>query len=88
MKKFLTVFLLAIMVLALAACSEDKGDSGSKSEGSSKGEVKTIRAGLGLNDLHPQYKGLLKFKEIVEEKQTDKLSLKLTIVDNSVMTVQ
>ncbi|MBO0588558.1 TRAP transporter substrate-binding protein [Sporosarcina sp. E16_8] len=68
MKKFLTVILLAVMVLALAACAEDKGDAGEKSAGSSKAEVKKIRAGLGLNDLHPQYKGLIKFKEIVEEK--------------------
>jgi len=68
MKKFLTVFLLAFMVLALAACGEEEGDASAKSDGSSKGEVKKIRAGLGLNDLHPQYKGLLKFKEIVEEK--------------------
>jgi len=68
MKKFLTIFLLAVMVLALAACGDDKGDASSKSDGNSKGEVKKIRAGLGLNDLHPQYKGLLKFKEIVEEK--------------------
>ncbi|WP_280770442.1 TRAP transporter substrate-binding protein [Salipaludibacillus daqingensis] len=30
----------------------------------------TIRAGIGLNNEHPQYKGLEKFKEIVEE-QTD-----------------
>lgn len=67
MKKFLAILLGALMVLALAACGGDK-DAGDKIEGASKGEVKKIRAGIGLNDTHPQYLGLLKFKEIVEEK--------------------
>ena len=68
MKKYLTVFLLAFTVLALVACGNDKGSSGEKADGDSKVEVKKIRAGIGLNDSHPQYLGLLKFKEIVEDK--------------------
>lgn len=31
-------------------------------------KVKTIRAGIGLNDQHPQFKALVKYQEIVEEK--------------------
>lgn len=74
MKRFLSIFMAALLILALAACggnkdnAGDKEKAGEKTEGTTKGEVKTIRAGIGLNDAHPQYKGLLRFKEIVEEK--------------------
>lgn len=74
MKRLLTVFLAAFLVLALAACSDGAGDAkGDASEG--KGEKKTIRAGIGLNDSHPQYLGLLKFKEIVEEKSNGEITV-------------
>ncbi|WP_345243155.1 TRAP transporter substrate-binding protein [Pontibacillus salipaludis] len=69
MKRLLTVALTAMLILVLAACGgkESEGKS-SNGDGSDAGEEKVIRAGIGLNDKHPQYKGLLKFKEIVEEK--------------------
>lgn len=69
MKK-LSIFLMStLMVFVLAACggNESSGNA-DENESASSGETKTIRAGIGLNDKHPQYKGLLKFKEIVEEK--------------------
>jgi TRAP-type transport system periplasmic protein len=72
MKKFLTLFLAVFMVVALAACgggnNEGTNEGGNNEGTADTGEKKTIRAGIGLNDSHPQYKGLLKFKEIVEEK--------------------
>ncbi|KGP72833.1 TRAP transporter substrate-binding protein [Pontibacillus yanchengensis] len=74
MKKLFTVALTALMVLVLAACGSEGGSSASGDDGSASGsdsgskESKTIKAGIGLNDKHPQYKGLLKFKEIVEKK--------------------
>ncbi|MCM3744046.1 TRAP transporter substrate-binding protein [Sporosarcina luteola] len=68
MKRLLTVLLAAFMVLSLAACSDNGDSKGSAAEGKNTGEKKTIRGGIGLNDSHPQYLGLLKFKEIVEEK--------------------
>ena len=67
MKKLLSLFLTAVVVLTLAACGGEKS-GGDESASKSKDEPKVIRAGIGLNDQHPQYKGLLKFKEIVEEK--------------------
>ncbi|KGP89646.1 ABC transporter substrate-binding protein [Pontibacillus chungwhensis BH030062] len=69
MKRLFTVALTAMLILVLAACggNESEGKS-SNGDGSESGEEKVIRAGIGLNDKHPQYKGLLKFKEIVEEK--------------------
>ncbi len=72
MKKFLTLFLAVFMVVALAACgggnNEGTNEGGNNEGTADTGEKKTIRAGIGLNDAHPQYKGLLRFKEIVEEK--------------------
>lgn len=75
MKKLLSFLILGIMVLVLAACggNSEGGESSNGGEGSggdeaSSGETKTIRAGIGLNDDHPQYLGLLEFKEIVEER--------------------
>ena len=72
MKKLFSLFVLAMMVLVLAACGggNDEATEGSGSEGESEGsgEVKTIRAGIGLNDSHPQYLALLEWKKIVEEK--------------------
>jgi len=68
MKKIVTLFVIAMMVLVLAAC-------GGKEKGGDEGEVKTIRAGIGLNDQHPQFKALVKFKEIVEEKTEGKVKV-------------
>lgn len=75
MKKFLSVFLVAFLVLALAACGGDKEEGSGDKKGDDSGEAKTIRAGIGLNDAHPQYKGLLKFKEIVEEKTNGQIKV-------------
>jgi TRAP-type transport system periplasmic protein len=71
MKKLLTVLLSVLMIFALAACGGGKNENASDDtakEPEEKVEAKIIRAGIGLNDQHPQYLGLLKFKEIVEEK--------------------
>jgi tripartite ATP-independent transporter DctP family solute receptor len=71
MVKKLFSFVAILMLLALAACgggNETNEDATGEKEGTDTGEVKTIRAGIGLNDQHPQYLGLVKFKEIVEEK--------------------
>lgn len=75
MKKLILLLVSIITITLLAACadssenSSDSGDSESASASESgDGEVKTIRAGIGLNENHPEYKGLLKWKEIVEEK--------------------
>lgn len=66
MKKVFSLFVSAMMVLILAACG---GGNDEASEGSgNEGETKTIRAGIGLNDSHPQYLALLEWKKIVEEK--------------------
>jgi len=69
MKKLSIFLMTTLMVFVLAACGgNESGGNADENESASNGETKTIRAGIGLNDKHPQYKGLLKFKEIVEEK--------------------
>jgi len=68
MKKIVSLFVIAMMILVLAAC-------GGKEKGGGEGEVKTIRAGIGLNDQHPQFKALVKFQEIVEEKTEGKIKV-------------
>lgn len=69
----MTLFALSLLAFVLVACgggdsneTEQNGENESASE--SEGGEKVIRAGIGLNQNHPQYKGLLKFKEIVEEE--------------------
>ncbi|MCT8137176.1 TRAP transporter substrate-binding protein [Anaerobacillus sp. CMMVII] len=71
-KKLGLLFSTAILALGIVGCGggtttpETPQTGGDTAEAPT--EVKTMRAGIGLNDQHPQYKGLLKFKELVEEQ--------------------
>jgi TRAP-type transport system periplasmic protein len=56
------------MILGLAAYDGDEKRADAK-------KVKTIRAGIGLNDQHPQFKALVKYQEIVEEKTEGKIKV-------------
>ncbi|KHF38743.1 TRAP transporter substrate-binding protein [Halalkalibacter okhensis] len=74
-KNKLSLFLAPAIALMLTACgggggtaTDEPAPEAGGEEAVEQGETKTIRAGIGLNDAHPQYKGLLKFKEIVEER--------------------
>lgn len=72
-KKFGMLLSTAILALGLVGCggggteTPDTPQTGGDTA-EAPAEVKTMRAGIGLNDQHPQYKGLLKFKELVEEQ--------------------
>lgn len=82
MKKLSLLLFSLMLVLVLAACggggnddASESSDSNETSESSSGEDTSSessgdaefvIRAGIGLNSEHPQYAGLLKFKEIVE----------------------
>ncbi|MEC2072917.1 TRAP transporter substrate-binding protein [Alkalihalophilus marmarensis] len=74
MKKLMSSFLIGSMAVLLAACGGSDSTQGNGSASNEGGEAteqvdsKTIRAGIGLNSEHPQYKGLEKFKELVEER--------------------
>lgn len=69
MKKILKGLLITSMLSAgLVGCGggqQAEPPAGQPGQ-AAPADVRTIRAGIGLNDQHPQYKGLLKFKEIVE----------------------
>ncbi|MGJ9385624.1 TRAP transporter substrate-binding protein [Salipaludibacillus sp. CF4.18] len=77
-KKFVMFFVSMVMMFLLAACGGNNEESPEvnnndteikeeNAEAAADAEF-TIRAGIGLNNEHPQYKGLEKFKEIVEEE--------------------
>lgn len=59
------------LVFALAGCGS--GSQGGKA--SSGIQERTIKAGIGLNEDHPQGQALKKFKEIVEQKSGGKLKV-------------
>jgi tripartite ATP-independent transporter DctP family solute receptor len=72
-RKIIIGFLL-IGLLFLSACGSNTTQGGTKSNNQGN-QAKVIKAGIGLNEDHPQGQGLLKFKEIVEEKSGGKLKV-------------
>jgi TRAP-type transport system periplasmic protein len=68
------VGLLSVGLLLLSACSSNATQGGTKPN--NKGiQERIIKAGIGLNEDHPEGQGLLKFKEIVEKKSGGKLKV-------------
>ncbi|MDV2582194.1 TRAP transporter substrate-binding protein [Alkalibacillus haloalkaliphilus] len=69
MKKLSFFMASSLLALVLVACGgSDEAEQNGENESASSDGDKTIRAGIGLNQDHPQYQGLLKFAEIVEEE--------------------
>jgi len=81
MMKKLSLFLVTMLMLLflVVACggnntdnnetaSDNNNNNGGVDEEAAADAEFTIRAGIGLNSEHPQYIGLLEFKEIVEER--------------------
>ncbi|MEH7224707.1 TRAP transporter substrate-binding protein [Bacillus sp. JJ1566] len=88
--KKLGVGIIIPGMLLLSACgspSTGNSDGGNKSEGI---QERTIKAGIGLNEDHPEGLGLKKFSEIVAEKSGGKLTVKpfysATLGDDQKMT--
>lgn len=63
---------LSIGLLFLSACSSNATQEGTKPKGI---QERVIKAGIGLNEDHPEGQGLLKFKEIVEKQSGGKLKV-------------
>ncbi|BDG47662.1 TRAP transporter substrate-binding protein [Parageobacillus sp. KH3-4] len=63
---------LSIGLLFLSACSSNATQGGIKPKGI---QERVIKAGIGLNEDHPEGQGLLKFKEIVEKQSGGKLKV-------------
>lgn len=76
MKRFLSLLLVFVMLVALAGCSRSEpGNDASDKEGGA--EKVTMRVGIGLADTHPQYYGLVKFKEEVEAATNGKFEVQI-----------
>jgi TRAP-type transport system periplasmic protein len=73
-KKALMGVILPGMLL-LGACSSGTTEGSGKSGGGEGIQSRTIKAGIGLNEDHPQGMGLKKFKELVEEKSGGKMKV-------------
>lgn len=69
--KLLGVLLIVALVAALAA-----GCGGSQ-PAEKKAEKRVIKVGIGLNEQSPQFKGLQKFKEIVEKESKGRIEVNL-----------
>lgn len=76
MKKL--VALMLVLALVLVGCSS--APAGGTDEGTAVEETQekyVIRAGIGLNDQHPQFKGLEVFKEYVEKESDGRIEVQL-----------
>ncbi|WP_243297770.1 TRAP transporter substrate-binding protein [Bacillus litorisediminis] len=75
LKKIGIVMMLPGLLL-LSACGASSTSNNTGSGGSSGIQERTIKAGIGLNEDHPQGQALKKFVEIVDEKSGGKLEVK------------
>ncbi|HWO97355.1 MAG TPA: TRAP transporter substrate-binding protein [Bacillus sp. (in: firmicutes)] len=78
-------------VLLLGACSNDGGGiSKNKSVAADGIQERTIKAGIGNSQSHPQGQGMVKFKELLEEKSGGKMKVQnffdATLGDDQKMT--
>ena len=70
-RRVLSTIIILSLALIMASCgpaAADPAEEGPDATPAPGAAAKTIRAGIGLNEQHPQYQGLLRFKEIVEER--------------------
>jgi len=75
-KKFSAVLLVVLMLsLALLAGCSSGGDK--KTVAKDAAAKKVIRISIGLNEAHPEFLGLKKFKEIVEAKTNGRYDVQL-----------
>lgn len=68
-KLFSILLVIAFAVSLLAGCGSSAPEK--------KAEKRVIKVGIGLNEQSPQYKGLQKFKEIVEKDSKGRLEVQL-----------
>lgn len=70
MRKKSVLVILFLVLITLTSCKQASGSAVEETE-------KTILAGIGYNNQHSQYKGLERFKEIVEKKSKGALNVKI-----------
>ncbi|SDK06113.1 TRAP transporter substrate-binding protein [Natronincola ferrireducens] len=75
MKKL--VALMLVLAMILVGCSSEPAGGNEGTEAGGEQETFVIRAGIGLNDQHPQFKGLEVFKEYVERESDGRIEVQL-----------
>ncbi|PLT30626.1 TRAP transporter substrate-binding protein [Peribacillus deserti] len=76
MKRAILGVLLPSMVLLGACGNNGEGSVKTNATGKTEGiQERTIKAGIGNNENHPQGQGMKKFKELVEEKSGGKMKV-------------
>jgi TRAP-type transport system periplasmic protein len=93
--KNLAVGLALPGLLLMSACGTSSSSTGAsaskeKTEAASEGKTRIIKAGIGLNEDHPEGQGMNKFKELVEQKSGGKMKVQnffsATLGDDKKMT--
>lgn len=79
MKKWMKRMAIGIVlpgILVLSACGNESASTTKTKEAAPNGiQERTIRAGIGNSETHPQGQGLVKFKELLEEKSGGKMKV-------------
>ena len=63
--------LVMVSSLFLAACGGETASDNTEKAAASDGEKQTLRVSIGVNNDHPEYEGIEKFKELVEAETDD-----------------
>jgi len=74
-KRWVASMLVLLLVVASSGCGGKTESNVQATAGSAGIQERTIKAGIGLNEDHPQGQALKKFKEIVEEKTGGKIKV-------------
>ena len=77
MKKSLKLVCILVALVFAVTLVAGCGGGAPAAAPEKKPEKKVIKIGIGLNDESPQYKGLLKFKEIVEKESNGRLEVNI-----------
>lgn len=75
MKKYLGLFISIVLITMVAACGKSKSEAGST--GGSGEETHKITINSGLQEDSSMHEGLMKFKEVAEEKSNGQLQVEV-----------
>lgn len=67
--KFFSLVMASVLFLGACGGQDNAGEAVPTAE--AEGEKQTLRVSIGVNNEHPEYEGIEKFKELVESKTDD-----------------